>query len=210
MVVKRQVSLSGLKAITKHNIVKALEKLKLTKREYNDIIKIATDVIDTCTIDQLKQKGIVKHIIYGGMPKRDREDDEEDDEEEEEEEQQGKPQFVGLVKETKNATKKAPKIEEPKGKQTPDDRKRIRKRLTTQVEDMPLYQKPERKNYYVFTSTTPAKRTLTTGQQLNPDMRRPQQTEDDIQHELYKSKQRATKTQQREQRFRNSVVSATE
>ncbi len=114
MVVKRQVSLSGLKAITKHNIVKALEKLKLTKREYNDIIKTAKDVINTCTIDQLKQKGIVKHIIYGGMPKRDREDDEEDDDEEEEEEQQGKPQFVGLVR-NKKCNKESTKNRRTKG-----------------------------------------------------------------------------------------------
>ena len=75
---------------------------------------------------------------------------------------------------------------------------------------MPRYQKPERKKYYLFTTTTPDKRTLTTGQQINPDMQRPQQTEDDIQHELYKTKQRVTKAQQREQTLRNTLLMSQE
>ena len=106
--------------------------------------------------------------------------------------------------------KKHKKTIEPKGKQQPDDRKTIRKRLTTEVEELPRYQKPERKNYYLFTTTTPDKRTLTTGQQINPDMQRPQQTEDDIQHELYKTKQRVNKAQQREQTLRNTLLTAQE
>ena len=88
----RQVSLSALQAITKHNIMKTLEKLNLTKKEYNDILTMAMDIINASTIDEIKQKGIVKQIIYGGMPKRGREDgnDKEDDDEEDDEEENEK------------------------------------------------------------------------------------------------------------------------
>ena len=207
----RQVSLSALQAITKHNIMKTLEKLNLTKKEYNDILTMAMDIINASTIDEIKQKGIVKQIIYGGMPKRGREDgnDKEDDDKEDDEEENEKNGKENVINKKVHGFR-AEKIIEPKGKQQPDDRKTIRKRLTTQVEELPRYQKPERKNYYLFTKTTPDKRELITGQQINPNMQRPQQTDDDIQHELYKAKQRVTKEQQREQTLRRTLLAAQE
>ena len=72
MAVKRQVSLKGLRAITKHNVIKELNKLNLTKKEYHELLELIEKHINDATHEDLKKKGIVKEII-GGM-KRPRND----------------------------------------------------------------------------------------------------------------------------------------
>ena len=69
---KRQVSLKGLLAITKHNVIKELNKLNLTKKEYHELLELIEKHINDATHEDLKKKGIVKEII-GGM-KRPRND----------------------------------------------------------------------------------------------------------------------------------------
>ena len=77
-----------------------LDKLQLTRRQYNDAIKLAEKYIMTASHEHLKQKGIVQKII-GGM-KREREDDNEDE------------QKIKRPKErVENAPKKATSSERP-------------------------------------------------------------------------------------------------
>ena len=56
----KTISIKSLKALTKHNVIKELKKTK------TDIeIDVLNEIIDKMTIDELKQKGITKHIIEG-------------------------------------------------------------------------------------------------------------------------------------------------
>ena len=63
----RKATLKGLQSITRHNIIKYLDKQKLTKKEYNKVIKLAEEYLSKASHDDLKQKGIVQKIINGGM-----------------------------------------------------------------------------------------------------------------------------------------------
>ena len=74
MAVKRQVSLKGLRAITKHNVIKELNKLNLTKKEYQELLELIEKHINDATHEDLKKKGIVKEII-GGMKRNDQHGD---------------------------------------------------------------------------------------------------------------------------------------
>ena len=69
--VQRQVSLKGLKALTKHNIIKELERMKLSKEEYDEVFRLAEEIINNASHPDLKKKGIVKEIIGGMKRKRD-------------------------------------------------------------------------------------------------------------------------------------------
>ena len=75
----RQTTLKGLQSIIRHNIKKFLDKQKLTKKEYNEVIKLAEEYLNNASQEDLKQKGIVQKIINGGM-KRSNEGDENEDE----------------------------------------------------------------------------------------------------------------------------------
>ena len=70
----RKATLKSLQSIVRHNIIKYLDKQKLTKKEYNKVIKLAEEYLSKASHDDLKQKGIVQKIINGGM-KRPSEDD---------------------------------------------------------------------------------------------------------------------------------------
>ena len=70
----RKATLKGLQSIIRQNIKKYLDKQKLTKKEYNEVIKIAEEYLSNATHEDLKQKGIVQKIINGGM-KRPSDDD---------------------------------------------------------------------------------------------------------------------------------------
>ena len=63
----RKATLKGLQSITKHNIIKYLDKQKLTKKEYNEVIQLAEEYIKNASHEDVKQKGIVQKIINGGM-----------------------------------------------------------------------------------------------------------------------------------------------
>ena len=73
----RQVTPNALKAIIKHNAVKELKKMNLTKKKYDQMLKKVEKIINDADHEQLKKKGIVKEIV-GGM-KRGRDDDEIDE-----------------------------------------------------------------------------------------------------------------------------------
>ena len=69
--VQRQVSLKGLKALTKHNVIKKLERMKLSKEEYDEVFRLAEEIINKASHPDLKKKGVAKEII-GGMQKETR------------------------------------------------------------------------------------------------------------------------------------------
>ena len=84
----RQININGLRALIKHNVIKSLAKEKLSKKQYIATLK-KIKFIDSASIPELKQKGIVKniintalgnksnHIIKGeGKRKRDQEEEE--------------------------------------------------------------------------------------------------------------------------------------
>ena len=59
----RQININGLRALIKHNVIKSLAKEKLTKKQYIATLKKIEIFIDSASIVDLKQKGIVKNII---------------------------------------------------------------------------------------------------------------------------------------------------
>ena len=63
----RKATLKGLQSIIRHNIKQFLDKQKLTKKEYNEVIKLAEEYLGNASHEDLKQKGIVQKIINGGM-----------------------------------------------------------------------------------------------------------------------------------------------
>ena len=56
----RQASLKGLQSIIKHNIKLYLGKQKLTKKQYNELLKLAEEYVNNASHGDLKQKGIVQ------------------------------------------------------------------------------------------------------------------------------------------------------
>ena len=72
----RIAPLKSLQALTKLNITKSLNKLQLTKEEYNELLKISEEYIKNATIDDLRQKGIINVILQHGGMKRARDDNE--------------------------------------------------------------------------------------------------------------------------------------
>ena len=74
----RKATLKGLQSITRHNIIKFLDKQKLTKKEYNEVIKLAEEYLNNASHEDLKQKGIVQKIINGGMKRPNEGDDNEE------------------------------------------------------------------------------------------------------------------------------------
>lgn len=65
----RKTNVNGMKAIIKHNVMKQLSKMQLSKKEYSKFLKLANNFIDSASIDDLKQKGITKFIITEISPK---------------------------------------------------------------------------------------------------------------------------------------------
>ena len=59
----QQINVNGIKALIKHNVIKALAKEKLSKKQYIATLKIIENFIDSASIVDLKQKGIVKNIV---------------------------------------------------------------------------------------------------------------------------------------------------
>ena len=59
----RQININGLRALIKHNVIKSLAKEKLSKKQYIATLKKIETFIDSASIPELKQKGIVKNII---------------------------------------------------------------------------------------------------------------------------------------------------
>ena len=59
----RQININGLRALIKHNVIKSLAKEKLAKKQYIATLKKIETFIDSASIVDLKQKGIVKNII---------------------------------------------------------------------------------------------------------------------------------------------------
>ena len=82
----RKTNANGMKAIIKHNTTKQLSKMQLTKKDYDKLLKLAENYIDSASMDDLKQKGITKTIITEisqkpkiiGEGKRKRENDDEE------------------------------------------------------------------------------------------------------------------------------------
>ena len=59
----RQSNINGLRALIKHNVIKALAKENLSKKQYIATLKKIEKFIHSASIPELKQKGIVKNII---------------------------------------------------------------------------------------------------------------------------------------------------
>ena len=55
-------SLKGLQSIIKHNIKLYLDKQKLTKKQYNELLKLAEEYVNNASHGDLKQKGIVQKL----------------------------------------------------------------------------------------------------------------------------------------------------
>ena len=72
----RKAPLKSLQALTKHNLTKSLNKLQLTKKDYNELLKFSEEYNNHATIDVLRQKGIINVTLQHGGMKRAHDDQE--------------------------------------------------------------------------------------------------------------------------------------
>ena len=221
----RTTNTNGLRAIIRHNVIKALDKLELSTKKYTEILHLAEEYINNASIDDLKRKGIVKMLTAldvqtGGM-KRDRDEENEGNDEEKKKR---------MTKQPVNTTSKpASKLQEPKGKQIdnysrrrPDDAdvltemikepSEVNRSVPTSPAIMPRYQTSRQSRGIIsrLIHKQPSQEETVTGQQIDPHhpSKSPMQHESVIKHQLYKSQKREIEQHKKETALRSTIEQA--